>query len=54
MRKKKLTQQQRIETLEQALTKLYVIVQTNSDLIQNLSVLEDKLKTPKNSLKINK
>lgn len=54
MREKKITQQKRIERLEQALTKLYVIVQSQSDLIQNLSTLEDRLNENKNSLKIQK
>ena len=54
MREKKITQQKRIERLEQALTKLYVIVQSQSDLIQNLSTLEDRLNENKNSLKIKK
>ena len=54
MREKKITQQKRIERLEQALTKLYVIVQSQSDLIQNISTLEDKLKEETNSLNIKK
>jgi hypothetical protein len=54
MREKKIIQQKRIERLEQALTKLYIIVQSQSDLIQNLSTLEDRLKENKNSLKTQK
>lgn len=42
MRQKKLTQQQRIETLERALTKLYVRVQTNSNIIDKLTHNESR------------
>ena len=37
MRKKKQTQQERISTLERALTQLYLRVQTNSNIIDKLT-----------------
>jgi len=40
MRQKKLTQQQRIDTLERVIAQLYVRVQTNSNLIDKLTANE--------------
>lgn len=40
MRKKKQTQQERISTLERVIAKLYVRVQTNSNLIDKLTANE--------------
>ena len=37
MRQKKLTQQQRIETLERIVAKLYIEIQTNSKLLKKLT-----------------
>lgn len=37
MRQKKLTQQKRIETLERAITQLYLRVQTNSNIIDKIT-----------------
>jgi hypothetical protein len=37
MRKKKQTQQERIETLERVIAKLYLRVQTNSNIIDKLT-----------------
>lgn len=37
MRQKKLTQQQRIDTLERVVAKLYIEVQTNSNIIKKLT-----------------
>lgn len=37
MRQKKLTQQQRIDTLERVIAKLYVQVQTNSNILKKLT-----------------
>jgi len=40
MRKKKQTQQERIETLERVIAKLYLRVQTNSNIIDKLTQYE--------------
>lgn len=37
MRQKKLTQQQRIETLERVIAQLYLRVQTNSNILDKLT-----------------
>lgn len=41
MRQKKQTQQERISTLERALTQLYVRVQTNSNIIDKITHNEE-------------
>jgi len=41
MRQKKLTQQQRIETLERVIAQLYLRVQTNSNILDKLTVNDE-------------
>ena len=41
MRKKKQTQQERIETLERVIAKLYLRVQTNSNIIDKITQNEE-------------
>ena len=41
MRQKKITQQQRIETLERVIAQLYLRVQTNSNILDKLTVNDE-------------
>tara|TARA_B110000977_G_scaffold200491_1_gene291220 strand:+ start:2669 stop:2806 length:138 start_codon:yes stop_codon:yes gene_type:complete len=41
MRQKKLTQQQRIETLERVIAQLYLRVQTNSNILDKLTANDE-------------
>tara|TARA_R110000764_G_scaffold100049_1_gene184904 strand:- start:464 stop:601 length:138 start_codon:yes stop_codon:yes gene_type:complete len=41
MRQKKITQQQRIDTLERVIAQLYLRVQTNSNILDKLTVNDE-------------